>query len=881
MAFKSVFNLFGNNSEFPSDYINYYNQGIKLSKVGKFRNALKFYERAIELNPYVPEVYVEKGIVLFNISSFNESLESFERALKLKGDIKEAFFYKGRILVERARFKEALLCFNSYLKLDSSNSDAFLYKGISLMELGQYVEALESLEESLKLDPNNKKAYIKKASILVSQGNFNEAMIYIDKTLENEKNNSELYCEKGICLYQLKQFDDSLDYLNTALKIDTNCSKALYYKGLIFLNELYKYNEAIACFDKYSSLQENDYRGYLQKAITLIELRKYQEALIVSSAAIKINDKIPELFYEQGLVYLLLSKWEDSLFSLNRALELNADYKEALEKKDYVLKMQARIKSVPNSSNSKNFYEKPVKNNVIKKEPKEEKVDKILVAAPLTESKDDKLENKVSKANNISTPSLQNAPLEVAEKAKEDTSSNIDKPILEKEVISNPKTPIEEPLKKVEKQPSVLNNESKNLKPREDNKISKQKPSIDNNLDEDLKLFKYILEKDSIPSSKIDIKDLIDGQDIIYSIEETTNELDDMDRDSSIDPDKETFNFEELTNFGEELEYNDFGDESNISTNESINGTVDETNSSFDLDNFIISKANFLDDSKPVDPEIITTNKDIEPIPYEDEDLSSFIIDSKASINTNDSFIENPNSKEDIILKKSPIEELPKVEEIQEEEEVVVEAKIEENYIDKLQVETIKPIEVSKIEKIAEVKTEIQENDIDKFQVEPFKPIEEFEKKPIENSIEKPEEKVLFTKYADFNADFKDQDLLKYDKFIDEVHFMPFEEGQNKLWKDVLSLDSWFVFENIYKFKGPYYENINGKLWLLTFTDTAHLSKCLRETYLNPDIITVSSINKLDDFLLKELNKMGIYGLWFNKGQHCWFITLEDLKKLI
>ena len=54
-------------------------------------------------------------------------------------------------------------------------------------------------------------------------------------------------------------------------------------------------------------------------------------------------------------------------------------------------------------------------------------------------------------------------------------------------------------------------------------------------------------------------------------------------------------------------------------------------------------------------------------------------------------------------------------------------------------------IEYGMGEEEVEVKTKIQENDTDKPQVEPFKPIEETKKKP----IEKPVEKVIFTKYAD------------------------------------------------------------------------------------------------------------------------------------
>lgn len=662
MALKSFFNIKKDKTEFPSDYINYLNQGDKLLKNNKYESAIKLYDKAAQLNPYAPLIYLSKGKALYSLKTYKDALSCFEKVIKLKPDIFEAYYYMGILLINFKKYKEACDTFDIYLKLNNKNSEVYIYKAVALMENSLYDEAFNSLEEAKKLDPENKLIFIKEALILSQKGDYETALSYINTALLSNKNNDSLYLEKGICLYKTKKISEALECFYEAVKINSNCKNAYYYIGKIESREFYKYKKALISLDKYISLEPLDYKGYLEKINAQIELRNYSDALSLSDLAIKVNKNIPELYYEKGLIYLLLGKWNEALKDFDEALKLNNSFKEAIDKREYVLKMLSRIET--HEEENRPCEEMPVKKENISKE-----------------------------LNN------------------------------DKEKDASPKEEL--PSEKTHEEVKVPDT------------ISHKAPEPYRSLDEDLKLFKYILDKDYKEKDTINFKDFLDGQDIEYLIEDK-----------------------------------------------------DEKESSNDI-------------------------KAYNPHGAEDANFENI---------------------EDLIISKSDI--LEGLSDNESEESPKAQTSTEENVVS----ETINMNLIHKDEKDRLLSFGFKEN-------------------------------VCFT------LEYSNEDLEKFDKLVDEIHFMPFNEGQKKLWDTVFKLNSFYNFS--LKDNKPYCENINEKLWLLVFSDIAHAVKCIEDMDLNKEAISILSIEKENCDVVEALNSLGIYGLWFNKGPHCFFVTLEDFKKLI
>ena len=222
-------------------------KGIKALK--KLEEAIKCYDKAIELNPELKWAYLEKDdfdsadydgasktliyLLIGGLLSFYHLIkglydhkknrkkrnEDFKKAVEkkhLKDDLEacdkaiefdpknaRAYYNKGVIFskldFDSVSLKQAVKFFDKAIKLKPDFAEAYNGKGEVLMnlDLNKPKKALKAFDKAIQLKPNFVKAYFNKGSVLYSLGKFEEAVETYDKILEFDPENSEIYYEKA------------------------------------------------------------------------------------------------------------------------------------------------------------------------------------------------------------------------------------------------------------------------------------------------------------------------------------------------------------------------------------------------------------------------------------------------------------------------------------------------------------------------------------------------------------------------------------------------------------------------------------------------------------------------------------------------------------
>lgn len=134
-------------TEFPSSYsllIDEANIYYKAGDNAKFKERL---EEAIRLNPTEPTLYYNVGVMNMDQKNIDEAIKNFEKAIELKPDYADAYNNIGAAIIEKAA---AII-----EEMNKSLSDFKKYDKLQAQQFDIYRKALPYYEKAYELNPNS------------------------------------------------------------------------------------------------------------------------------------------------------------------------------------------------------------------------------------------------------------------------------------------------------------------------------------------------------------------------------------------------------------------------------------------------------------------------------------------------------------------------------------------------------------------------------------------------------------------------------------------------------------------------------------------------------------------------------------------------------
>ena len=134
----------------------FYKEGINYNNAKKHNEALKSFDKAIELNPNNSLAYIAKGNIKDYLGQYEEAIKDYDKAIELDPNNSVTYNSRGNAKNYLGKDFEAIKDYDKAIELDPNYSLAYNNRGVSKKNLGQYQEALKDYEKALELDPNNK-----------------------------------------------------------------------------------------------------------------------------------------------------------------------------------------------------------------------------------------------------------------------------------------------------------------------------------------------------------------------------------------------------------------------------------------------------------------------------------------------------------------------------------------------------------------------------------------------------------------------------------------------------------------------------------------------------------------------------------------------------
>lgn len=267
-----------------------YSMAVMASGRKDFEQALKFIKPVTLSHPNFAQAHLARSIILFNLGQFEEALKAVEKAIHLEpslpnakahletvkvaigmlqaqGQSNEGIKPEVNALTQKAiahqgqgQHNEAITLLNQALAIEPHFFSALYSLGISLGAIGQKMSALEcfikaseaaphlpighfakaqsyadlgladdalaSFDKTIEVDPAYTQAYTNKAALLQAINRHHDALLTLIACVEVDPNNALAYEGQGHLLSQFKQFDLSVNAFKRVLEIDPNYSYA-------------------------------------------------------------------------------------------------------------------------------------------------------------------------------------------------------------------------------------------------------------------------------------------------------------------------------------------------------------------------------------------------------------------------------------------------------------------------------------------------------------------------------------------------------------------------------------------------------------------------------------------------------------------------------
>jgi adenylate cyclase len=227
------------------DAYNYYLKGRQLFHVftkSYLTLAKEMFAKAVEVDPNYARAYAGMASAMarlwgmYNVpTDADELLAVTDKALALDPNMPEAYAARGEGLANSGRRDEAVAAYERALELDSNNYDANLAYARFCVTEGQFEKAIELFTRALEIQPDDYQAPLLLQTVYCSLGRIEESMKYAHLGLKRAEDQLKLHPENSrpaqlgaAALATLGEKDKALKWVERVKLIDPDDNNARY-----------------------------------------------------------------------------------------------------------------------------------------------------------------------------------------------------------------------------------------------------------------------------------------------------------------------------------------------------------------------------------------------------------------------------------------------------------------------------------------------------------------------------------------------------------------------------------------------------------------------------------------------------------------------------
>ncbi len=260
----------------------------------KLDEALVVLEKAVKIQPQMPNFHFNYGIALVARGKLEEGIKEYQEAIKLRGGFAECRSNLANALLKAGRTKEALEQALIAAQINPTSAEAHYNAGSASHQLGDIENAKKEFEAALKLRSNLTSARYEYGMMLAMSDRFAEALPQFQTYVHENPQDASGHGTLGNCYAALHRRDEAIaEYLLT-LKLDPTDAHTENNLANVYM-EAEKIPEALEHYARSISLQQDDAGTHANYAVALVRVGKRAEAAAEYREALRLKPNDPQL----------------------------------------------------------------------------------------------------------------------------------------------------------------------------------------------------------------------------------------------------------------------------------------------------------------------------------------------------------------------------------------------------------------------------------------------------------------------------------------------------------------------------------------------------------------------------------------------------------
>ena len=164
--------------------IAYESRGIAYFGKDEYDNAIRDYNKAVELKPDNARAYRSRGDAYNNKGEYEQSIQDYDKAIELKPDDATIYLNRGNAYNDKGEHERAIQDYDKAIELKPDDAGAYLNRGVAYNRKGEYDEAIQDYDKAIELKPDDAMAYSNRAAAYNSKGEYDRAIQDCNKAIE-------------------------------------------------------------------------------------------------------------------------------------------------------------------------------------------------------------------------------------------------------------------------------------------------------------------------------------------------------------------------------------------------------------------------------------------------------------------------------------------------------------------------------------------------------------------------------------------------------------------------------------------------------------------------------------------------------------------------